>query len=308
MNTTTASAPATVSHQDFGPVTVYFGDKNGKYPDGNQVIVRGTDTRVVFDSPLVANRIGAAYDEADLCILGHVHEDHVCGLHRIPKAALHVHEADVEAARSWDGLARHYGYPQKVLDDMKVKVARDFSWTARPDAVAYRDGATWDVGGATIRAIHMPGHTAGHTVLLVEPYGVAFIGDIDLSGFGPYYGDATSSLAQFRRTLAQVADIPATVWITSHHRGAVTDREQFLTALAAFTAKLDERTHKLLGMLGSEPRTLSELVDQRLIYPPGHRELWVDDVEARTIRQHLDELIAQGRVERVEPDRFRACC
>ena len=40
---------------------------------------------------------------------------------------------------------------------------------------------------------HMPGHTAGHTVLLVEPEGVAFIGDIDLTGFGPYYGDACSS-------------------------------------------------------------------------------------------------------------------
>jgi hypothetical protein len=54
---------ATVSDQappraDFGRVTVFFGDKNGKYPDGNQVVVRGTDTRVVFDSPPVANRIG----------------------------------------------------------------------------------------------------------------------------------------------------------------------------------------------------------------------------------------------------------
>jgi glyoxylase-like metal-dependent hydrolase (beta-lactamase superfamily II) len=304
MNASASSVPSL----DFGPVTVFFGEKNGKYPDGNQVIVRGTDTRVVFDSPPVANRIGPAFDEADLCILGHVHEDHVCGLHRIARAAVHVHEADVQAARSWEGLARHYGYPQQVLDDMKVKVQRDFNWTARPEAQAYSDGATWDVGGARIRAFHMPGHTSGHSVLLVEPHGVAFIGDIDLSGFGPYYGDATSSLAQFRDTLRRVVDVPAKVWITSHHRGAVTDRAHFLAALSAFSAKLDERTAKLLQMLGSEPRTLAELVAQRLIYPPGHAELWVDDVEARTIGQHLDELIAQGRVERVAPDRFRACC
>lgn len=33
----------------------------------------------------------------------------------------------------------------------------------------------------------MLGHTAGHSALLVAPKGVAFIGDIDLSGFGPYY-------------------------------------------------------------------------------------------------------------------------
>jgi glyoxylase-like metal-dependent hydrolase (beta-lactamase superfamily II) len=82
MNASASSVPSL----DFGPVTVFFGEKNGKYPDGNQVIVRGTDTRVVFDSPPVANRIGPAFDEADLCILGHVHEDHVCGLHRITRA------------------------------------------------------------------------------------------------------------------------------------------------------------------------------------------------------------------------------
>ena len=74
----------------------------------------------------------------------------------------------------------------------------------------------------------MPGHTAGHCALLVEPEGVAFIGDIDLTGFGPYYGDASSSLSDFRRTLARVADIPAKVWVTSHHRGVYTDREKFL--------------------------------------------------------------------------------
>ena len=52
-------------------------------------------------------------------------------------------------------------------------------------------------------AHHLPGHTAGHCALVVESEGVAFIGDIDLSGFGPYYGDATSSLADFRASPRQ---------------------------------------------------------------------------------------------------------
>jgi len=40
-----------------GALTVYFGDKSGKYPDGNQVVVRGRDTQVAFDTPLVANQL-----------------------------------------------------------------------------------------------------------------------------------------------------------------------------------------------------------------------------------------------------------
>ncbi|MGH7292161.1 MAG: MBL fold metallo-hydrolase, partial [Myxococcota bacterium] len=42
-----------------GAVSVYLGEKSGKYPDGNQVTVRGADTLAAFDTPLVANRLGA---------------------------------------------------------------------------------------------------------------------------------------------------------------------------------------------------------------------------------------------------------
>ncbi|HPU50974.1 MAG TPA: MBL fold metallo-hydrolase [Burkholderiaceae bacterium] len=302
-----ATATATDSippRADFGRVTVFFGEKNGKYPDGNQVVVRGTDTRVVFDSPPVANRIGPEFDNADLVVLGHVHEDHMAGLHRLPGVPVHVHVADLDAARSWEGLARHYGVAAHRQAAMRAKIERDYHYQERPDAIGYVDGAVWDVGGSRVRAIHMPGHTAGHTVLLVEPEGVAFIGDIDLTGFGPYYGDAASSLADFRTTLARLPDIPARVWVTSHHRGVYTDRAAMLAALAAFTAKLDEREQRLLELLAQQPRTLEELVTCRMMYPPDYEEIWVDDAERRSISQHLDELQARGAVNLDESRRF----
>ncbi|NIP74260.1 MAG: MBL fold metallo-hydrolase, partial [Gammaproteobacteria bacterium] len=72
-----------------------------------------------------------------------------------------------------------------------------------------------------VRAVHMPGHTRGHSVLLVEPGAIAFIGDIDLSGFGPYYADACSNLAEFRSTLERIEHLEARAWITFHHKGVV---------------------------------------------------------------------------------------
>ena len=287
------NAPA---RADFGPVTVYFGEKTGKYPDGNQVVVHGSDTLAVFDTPQVANRVGADVDDADLVILGHVHEDHVAGLHRLPRATVHAHEADLEAVRSWDGLSRHYGYPPEVLVGLRKKIERDFHYVPRPDASGDSDGATWDLGGVRVRALHMPGHTAGHCVLLVEPQGVAFIGDIDLSSFGPYYGDATSSLAQFRRTLARVEDVPARIWITSHHKGVITERPAFLQAVRAFAARIDEREQRVLELLAERPRTLDELVACRVMYKPEADEMWIDAAERRCISQHLDELMAAARV------------
>lgn len=289
-----------------GAVSVFFGEKSGKYPDGNQVVVRGADTLAAFDTPLVANRIGRELLDADFLVLGHVHEDHMAGLHRLPHAPVYVHEADVEAARSWQGLARHYGYAPEVLAGMRKKIEREFHYVPRPDARAYRDGGSWDLGGGvSVRAFHMPGHTSGHCALLVEPGGVAFIGDIDLSSFGPYYGDATSSLTAFRRTLEAIKDIPAKIWITSHHKGVITDRQTFLALLAAFASRLDAREEAIAAFLRERPATLDELVAHRFVYPPHLDDLYYNDAERRTIGQHLEALARAGRA-RQEDGRWRA--
>ena len=288
-----------------GPVTVYFGEKTGKYPDGNQVVVRGKDTFAIFDTPLVSRRLGAELAAAELVILGHAHEDHMAGLGMLPKAAVFAPEADAQAVRSWDGLARHYGYSTGVLAEMQVKVTKEFHYTPRPDAQAYGDGRVWDLGGVRVRAIHMPGHTGGHSVLLVEPDGIAFVGDIDLSSFGPYYGDACSSLADFRRSIARVADVPASAWITSHHKGVMTERAQFLELLKAFGGRIEAREQAILAALRDGPRTLESLVAERFLYPKTHRELWVEDVERITIGQHLASLEQSGRATR-EGGAYRA--
>ncbi len=283
---------------DFGRVSVFLGEKNGKYPDANQIIVRGSDARAALDTTLVSNHIGPEFDAAELVVLGHVHEDHMAGLHRLPAARVMVHEADLEAARSFDGLVAAFGIVDPVrAQDMLDRFRRNFFYAPRPDAQSYVDGTSWDLGQVKISAFHMPGHTAGHCVLLVEPEGVAFIGDIDLTGFGPYYGDASSSLRDFRSSLVRLPEIPAKVWVTSHHRGIYTDREQFLRDLAAYQSKIDEREQRLLDMLTQAPKTLNQLVEQRLLYPASYESPWVEAAETRTIEQHLDELLADGRVQ-----------
>jgi glyoxylase-like metal-dependent hydrolase (beta-lactamase superfamily II) len=289
---------------NFGPVTVYVGQQAGKYPDGNQVIVQGSHTRVAFDTPPISNHIGPALDGVDLVILGHVHEDHMAGLHRLPDTPVHVHHADLAAAHSWPGLCRHYGYPAPLLEAQHAKLVEAFNYHPRPDATGYGDGAVWDLGGVRVRALHMPGHTAGHCVLLVEPQGIAFIGDIDLSGFGPYYGDATSSLAQFRQTLQRVQDLPASTWITSHHKGVITERSTFIGLVQAFARRIDERQQRLLQLLAPGPCTLADLVRQRLLYQSDQDGWWFDCAEQHSIAQHLQEGLLDGTVRQLDDGRW----
>ncbi|MEZ5658047.1 MAG: MBL fold metallo-hydrolase [Burkholderiaceae bacterium] len=301
MSSSTATPSLTIGH-----TTVFFGDKTGKYPDGNQVIVRGADVSIAFDSPLVANRIGDAFDSVDTIVQGHIHEDHITGWHRVPGVPVHVHSGDLEAARSWQGLGRAYGLAPGRLPAMRAKIEQQFFYQPRPDAIEYTDGAQWDLGGGVrIHAVHMPGHTAGHCVLIIEPDGVAFVGDIDLTGFGPYYGDASSNLGDFRRSIARLPDLPARVWVTSHHRGVYTERPKMLEALAAFGAKIDERRERLIAMLADGPRSLNELVNIRLIYPPDYEDVYIEDAERYTISAHLAELLADGAVQHRPDDRYQ---
>ena len=290
--------------RQFGAVTVLVGEKNGKYPHGNSLWVRGREATVVIDPSLsVVARADELRGKADLIIQSHVHEDHVAGVHLFPRAKVYAHREDAPGLRSLGGLMDIYGY-ENVDEAMRQFVVDQFHYAARPDTHGFDDGEVFALGGTQIRVIHTPGHTRGHCVLLIEPEGVLFLGDIDLSSFGPYYGDAWSNLDHFERSLQRVREIEARVWVSFHHVGVIDDRATFLSKLDRFAGKIAEREAALLEFL-SEPRSVGEMVRRRFLYP-AHLDLpFIDAVERRTIEQHLDRLLTAGQVERCATELYR---
>jgi glyoxylase-like metal-dependent hydrolase (beta-lactamase superfamily II) len=283
----------------FDNVTVLLGDKNGKYPQGNSLLIRGSDTAVMVDpSMAVVARAGDLAGRADMVLLSHVHEDHVAGVHLFPKAQVHAHRFDADGIRSIAGIMDIYGY-QGIDDAVRSFLVDQFHYSARPDALDFDDGDTFDLGGVRIHVIHTPGHTRGHCVFLIEPGNILFLGDIELSSFGPYYGDAWSDLEDFERSIAKVRAVEARVWVSFHHVGVIEDRAQFIERLDRFADRIAERERALLDFL-SEPRTLKEMVAHRFLYPPHATFPFIDAVEQRTIEQHLARFERQGRVRRSE--------
>jgi glyoxylase-like metal-dependent hydrolase (beta-lactamase superfamily II) len=283
--------------RQFGAVTVLVGDKNGKYPQGNSLRVQGRSATAMIDPSLaVVDRAAELRGHADIVLLSHVHEDHVAGVHLFPAAEVHAHRADAPGLRSFAGMMALYGY-QGLDAAMHDFLVSSFHYVERPDTRDFDDGAIWDLGGTRIRAIHLPGHTRGHSALLIEPEGLLFLGDIDLSSFGPYYGDAWSDLADFERSLQKVAAIEARVWVSFHHVGIIEERSLFQERLIRFQGKIAEREQRLLDLL-TQPLTMQELVAQRILYPPHATMPFIDAVEERTLQQHLDRLMAAGAVQR----------
>jgi glyoxylase-like metal-dependent hydrolase (beta-lactamase superfamily II) len=290
---------------ELGATTVCFGEARGKYPQGNSLFVRGAEESLVIDPSLGLIPRKEALLPADRVVNSHCHEDHVAGNHLFPDVPWHLHEADLPGIRSLDGFMAIFGFDDpKVEAAWRQAVGERFHFTERPDAVPYRDGDVFDLGGGVrVTVIHTPGHTRGHSALLVEPAGVLYLGDIDLSSFGPYYGDAWSDLEEFERSLARVRDIEAAHYATFHHIGVV-DRPTFLERLTRYAAVIGRREERLLAYLAEAPRTLDEIAEHRFVYRPGDPVPFAAPVERRSMGLHLERLVRQGSVREVEPGRF----
>ena len=173
--------------------------------------------------------------------------------------------------------------------------------------ISFSDGDVLDFGGVTLEVLHTPGHTRGHSCFIVS-WGEAvdekfvYLGDIELTGFGPYYGDAWSSLVDFEDSIEKLRHVDAGWWLTFHHKGLIESRGQFLVMLDAFASMIDTREENLLEYI-REPRTMDEIVAHRFVYRPGQTGFMVDEVERRSMGMHLARLLSTGRV-RFDDDRF----
>jgi glyoxylase-like metal-dependent hydrolase (beta-lactamase superfamily II) len=234
----------------------------------------------------------------------HCHEDHVAGNGRFAGVPWHLHEADADGIRSLDGLMTIYGFDGQIGTTWRRVVLEQFHFTPRPDPTPFRDGDVFELGGGVrVRVLHAPGHTRGHSFFLVEPDGVLYLGDVDLSSFGPYYGDAWSCLPDFERTLAFVRTLDARWYATFHHVGVVEGRAAFLEKLDRYAAVIVDRERRLLEYL-AEPHSLDEIAAHRFVYRPKDPVSFAEPVERRSMGQHVERLVASGALREVEPGRF----
>lgn len=293
----------------FGPVTILEGPAKGRYPEGNSLLVEGSRESVLIDPSLgILGREGPLPEVARV-LHSHCHEDHIAGSHLFPDVPWHFHELDASGIRSLEGLLEIYGFPPHIEAGFRDVLIDQFHFAACDDPRTFVEGDVFELGGVTIRALHTPGHTRGHCCFEIEwresgtPRRLLYLADIELTSFGPYYGDAWSDLVDFERSLARVRAIEADWYATFHHIGVLESREAYLARLDKFEAKIEEREARLLDFL-AEPRTMAEIVEHRFVYRPGDAVAFADAVEERSARQHLARLLSQGRVHRAGEERW----
>ena len=285
-------------------VSVLCGADDGRYPSGNSLLIEGSAEVAIIDPSVTVTANGGAPVPVDVVVNSHAHEDHVAGNGTFPDAKVHMHHDDLLGAHSLEGLLQVYGLDLHTGEAFAKQLIEEFNYTPRPDATGFSDGHVFDLGGLKMEAVHLPGHTRGHSGFRIDG-GVFFLSDIDLTGFGPYYGDLWSSLDDFDDSLTRIRDEEADFYVTFHHKGVIEGRDTFVELLDSFHGVIGRRHAKMLEFL-VEPKTIADMVATRFIYRPHVDHVFADGVEQRSAEMHIERMLNRDEATEVEPGLYQA--
>lgn len=162
--------------------------------------------------PVALGALGHSLDSVAAVVLTHYHPDHVGSAERIRAetgAQVYVPAGDADGIRSGKapipgGLASSLWRP-RMMRYMAHAVRNGASKeTPVTEFRTYEDGEVL-AGAGGLRAVHTPGHTAGHSSLLAERVGVLFAGDA-LATFGFLNGETGPQLLAFNEDMAQARE------------------------------------------------------------------------------------------------------
>ena len=279
----------------FGPIRFIPGENRGKYPFCHSVYIEGAGILIDPASDRERlKRLGTKNAVREIW-LSHWHEDHFMHLDLFEDVPLFISEQDAPQISDVELFLDGYGIKNEAQrQEWREIVTTQFHFRPRTPAGFLQEGQHVCPGDLAIDIIPAPGHTPGHLCFFFQDPGVLFLGDYDLTPFGPWYGDRDSSIQQTIASINRLKNIPATTWLTSHETGIFEENPGDLWD--QYLAVIEYRQSRLLDFL-NQPRTMADIVDQWIVYQrPREPQDFYTLTEGMIMQKHLDLLISNSMV------------
>jgi glyoxylase-like metal-dependent hydrolase (beta-lactamase superfamily II) len=190
----------------------------------------------------------------------------------------------------------YYGFQDQEEREKAARHLDSIQLQPTPVHRELREPEVLDFGTVSLSVVFTPGHTPGHCCFYEEREGILFSADIDLSGFGPWYGHGCSNLDDFIKSIEKCIALEPRMVVTSHN-GIIQE-----DLLARFRSYLDVIYYKedlVRNALKKRPSTLEELAGKRIFYGDGiDKDPLLSIFERMAIERHLVRLMGLKEVKR----------
>ena len=284
-----------MEEKNFGPVQFIPGPRKGKYPHCHSLFIEGAG--IIIDPASDRERLKTLRDNHAIRAvwLSHWHEDHFMHLDLFDDLPLAMHAADAPFLESMDSFLDGYGINDTETREVwKPLLEKAFHFRPRKPDIFLAECQGMPLGNVTVDILHTPGHTPGHLCLFFHEPEVLFLGDYDLTAFGPYYGDRHASIADTKASVRRMQRLPARVWLTCHEKGVFKAAppeiwQQYLDVIR-------QRRDALWAFL-AEPRSMHDIIEAWIVYKRPREPLtFYRQAERLLMTKHLEELIKEGQV------------
>jgi len=284
--------------RQFGRLRFISGNNRGKYPFNHSVYIEGGGARIIIDPACSLEKLTALRDQegVDMVWLSHWHEDHIHYKYLFAGAQVWISETDFPPLTDIEVFLDWYGITDDKIRAYWEKIMREgFHYQSLNSAYFFPINEEAVIGGVRVQTIATPGHTPGHLSFFFPEEEVLFIGDYDLTPFGPWYGDAASSIEETIESIRCLKQIPAKTWIACHEKGLFEENPGKLWD--DYENIIYEREEKILNFVTKKPSTLVEISAAWLIYGrPREPVEFFEPNERVLVKKHLERLQKNGIV------------
>ncbi|TCP25621.1 glyoxylase-like metal-dependent hydrolase (beta-lactamase superfamily II) [Scopulibacillus darangshiensis] len=293
-------------NEKIGPIEIIMGDNKSRVPFSTSLLIAGQEHSTLIDCG--AGQTAFEYMKKEHRVmqiyLTHHHFDHIWGAHLFPEAEKLINHNDVNKISDINEIGKAmgiYAVFRKEEIEKWIESQQNKKWQGKVlgkrtlDVTgSYRYDEEIEMSGVKVSMIHAPGHSEGFCCPYIPDYGILLVGDIDLTTFGPFYGDADSNIDQFIESAKKTLEFDVKYYVTSHQKGMYLKKEykhqleKYLLIIERREKKIKQAIHK-----GDSPQ---QLVQQDIFYykKQYERNLIFMKNEILSIAKHLKRLIDHG--------------
>jgi glyoxylase-like metal-dependent hydrolase (beta-lactamase superfamily II) len=268
-----------------------IGKNKGTFPYSNSLLILDEEI-VLIDSGLGREITRALKDHVDILINSHYHIDHIIDNHLFEN--LWVVENEAEATVSFEDYKKFAGIYNIPVEKQWENWFNDyFEFHPSKPSRTFKPNEIFDFGDTKWEPVHTPGHTEGHCCFYESERKIMYSTDIDLTPFGPWYGNPSAHLPDFIESIKKVIQMKIDVIASSH---SFVRRDGIEEAFKRYLNVIYQRDEKILSLL-REDKSLEDLRQSEIIYKKGGKYYeafsWF---ERNMIDKHLERLREEDKV------------